>query len=215
VRVFEGAPVGDWWILLDLDGEVQVGEQQDSTLEHSVILTASLADQGMRAGRSVGVVASTQAEAGAENPLWLPPRMSEDHRWEILRALALVRAGARPLAELLELVRPALRHRTSLIIITPAVTLDWIQALMPFQRRGVIATVLLFDIPTFGAPADMQAARSLLSKYGIAHEFIPSNLLNQRQVRPGQEGQWEWQVTPMGRAVPVQRPADTSWQALG
>ena len=46
VRLFDGAPSGDWWILLDMNSQVHFGDGFDSTEEHQVILAASLADRG-------------------------------------------------------------------------------------------------------------------------------------------------------------------------
>jgi uncharacterized protein (DUF58 family) len=213
VRIFEGAPAGDWWILLDLNEDVQAGDGADSTLEHGVILAASLADQGIRDGRSVGVVASSGTGMD-ERLLWLPPRMSDDQRWEILRGLALVEPGERPLSDLLDIARPSLRQRTSLIVITPSVEGAWPEALLAYRRRGIVPTVLLFDPHTFGAPQTTDKLDAALSHLGIAHEIISSDLLDQSETQPGRAGHWEWRVTPLGRAVPVDQPADLSWRDL-
>ncbi len=49
VRTLEGAPAGDWWIVLDFDRLVQVhGDESETTEELGVILAASLADRGLR-----------------------------------------------------------------------------------------------------------------------------------------------------------------------
>jgi uncharacterized protein (DUF58 family) len=77
VRLFEGTPSSDWWIFLDLHQEVQVGEGWDSTLEHGVILAASLADRGLRSGHAVGLVAFS------EELVWMAPRGGENQRLEI------------------------------------------------------------------------------------------------------------------------------------
>ncbi|HPD42555.1 MAG TPA: DUF58 domain-containing protein, partial [Anaerolineae bacterium] len=68
VRLFDGTPAGDWWILLDMDARVQVGMGENSTDELGVILAASLADRGLRARRAVGLVAH------GEELVWLPPQ---------------------------------------------------------------------------------------------------------------------------------------------
>ncbi|HEX7587562.1 MAG TPA: DUF58 domain-containing protein, partial [Anaerolineae bacterium] len=94
VRQFDTTPTSDWWIFLDLDQAAQVGQGQDSTLEHGVILAASLADQGLRAGHAVGLVAHGRALA------WTPPERGELQRWRILRELAFVSGGAHPLQNL-------------------------------------------------------------------------------------------------------------------
>jgi uncharacterized protein (DUF58 family) len=41
VRLFDSTPAGDWWILLDMDRDVQIGEGQNATDEHGVILRVS------------------------------------------------------------------------------------------------------------------------------------------------------------------------------
>ena len=121
VRLFDGAPAGDWWILLDLQEDVHIGANEDSTEEHAIILAASLADKGLRARQAVGLVAS------GENLVWLPPQPGESQRWEILRELAMVSPGHVPLSELLERIRPELKppvqlaanhaiHRTQLAL---------------------------------------------------------------------------------------------------
>ena len=170
VRRFDGAPSGDWWIVLDVDLDVQVGSGDDSTLEHEVILAASLADRGLRAGRSVGLAAADQ------ELIWLPPKGSEAHRWQIMRSLALLSYGGHALGELLPMLRPN-STRTSLVIITPAVDTSWIEALIPLMNRGDVPTVLLLDPRSFGGPGDSTEAVSTLSDLGVAHYQIDRTLL--------------------------------------
>jgi uncharacterized protein (DUF58 family) len=220
VRVFEGAPAGDWWIFLDMDHEVQIGEGQNSTMEHGIILAASLSDRGLRAGRAVGLLSHTQAPDGGstsgkpEEMIWLPPKMSDSHRWEILRSLALVEAGGRPLAELLNLAGPTLGQNTSLILITPNLSLDWVEALLDLRRRGVVPTALLFDHSSFGGELETDSASATLSAFGIRNEIIHRQLLDRQEARPGREGHWDWQVTPLGRAFHKHRAGDLTWRDL-
>jgi uncharacterized protein (DUF58 family) len=213
VRTFEGAPAGDWWILLDLDSGVQIGEGADSTLEHGIILTASLADQGIRGGRSVGVFASS-GEGEGETLAWLPPLMSDEHRWDILRTLAQVQPGQRPLEELLDLMRPSLRQRTSLVVITPSIRGNWPEALLSYRRRGIAPTVFLFDPISFGSPKTHPEMTATLSSLGIPHDIISRDLLDRGEAQPGRRGRWEWRTTPLGRAIPVNQPEDMSWREL-
>jgi uncharacterized protein (DUF58 family) len=152
VRLFDGTPASAWWILLDMDRHVQVGKGPDATEEQAVILAASLADRGLQSGKAVGLAAH------GEQLVWLPPREGEGHRWEVLRSLALVSLGSRPLAELLMGMHhycgtgSTLEQYTSLIIITPAVDTAWVEALVPLLRRGAIPTVLLLDPVSFACP---------------------------------------------------------------
>lgn len=208
VRLFDGTPAGDWWILLDVEQRVQVGEGDDATEEHGVILAASLADQGLRAQRAVGLVMHS------DELVWRPPQRGDTQRWEILRDLALVSPGSRPLAELLMQLRPTLGQEASLIVITPNVDSDWIEALVPLRRRGVALTVLLLDPVAFGGAGDVQGALELLSSLGALSYVITPDLLNRSDVRSVWQEQWEWRVLDTGRAIPVRRSLDLAWRVL-
>jgi uncharacterized protein (DUF58 family) len=208
VRLFDSTPAGDWWIFLDLDRRVQAAQADASTEEHGVILAASLADEGLRLGRAVGLVAYGEILA------WLPPRTGDGQRQEILRALAVANPGSRSLAELLARARPALDRETSLILITPAASGDWIEALWPLLRRGAVATVLLLDPVSFGGQGETSGTLALLTNLGVTRHLITPDLLDRPEVRPGQQGNWEWRIMPTGRAVPVRRPGNTPWRAL-
>ncbi len=208
VKLFDGTPAGDWWVFLDLDQSVQAGQGQASTEEHGVILAASLADLGLRLGRAVGLVMH------GDELVWLPPQDSDGQRWAILRALALVHRGSRPLAELLARTRPRFGERTSLVIITPNVEGDWIEALWPLLRRGAIPTVLLLDPLSFGGAGDPSITSALLSDLGIVSYVITRDLLDRPELQPGRQGWWEWRVSPLGRAITTRRPSELTWKVL-
>ncbi len=208
VRLFDSTPAGDWWIFLDLEQRVQAAQAEAATEEHGVILAASLADQGLRWGRAVGLVTH------GDNLAWLPPQTGAGQRQEILRTLALVNPGPRPLAELLTRVRPTFGRQTSLILITPAASGDWIEALVPLLRRGAVATVLLLDPVTFGGIGEASGTLALLTNLGVTRYLITPDLLDRPEARPGQQGTWEWRIMPTGRAIPVRRPGDTPWRPL-
>ncbi len=208
-RLMDGSPAGNWWIAMDVDASVQAGDDPESTIELGVILAASLMDRGMRAHYSVGLLAS-----GAQTA-WIPPRYGEQHRLEILRALALVERGHMPLAELIERATPALGQRNSFIIITPSVSSDWISALPRLQQRGIRPTVLLMDPASFGAPQRADSLAGILADMGIPRFILDRSLLKQPEAHPGWRGQWEWRITPTGKAIPVRLPGDLSWKRLG
>ncbi|HEX9618290.1 MAG TPA: DUF58 domain-containing protein [Anaerolineales bacterium] len=208
VRLFDSTPSSDWWIFIDMDRRVQAGEGQASTEEHSVILAASLADRGLRQGRRVGLVAY------GKRLVWIPPQEGGEHRWEILRALATVAPGESSLGELLEHTRHSIRQRASLILITPNVHGDWLEALLPLTWRGSVPTVLLLDPSTFGNHADNRALLASLAESGIQGYSISRELLERPEAVPGKAGRWEWRVSPTGRAVAVRRPHDLDWKVL-
>jgi uncharacterized protein (DUF58 family) len=226
VRIFDGTPAGDWWVILDLEGQVQVGEGWETTEEHGVILAASLADQGLRLRKSVGLVVNSDPLA------WLPPQLGEQRRFEILRSLALSKPGEIPLASLLERTKDWIVGRSSLVIITPNPSHDWIKAMVPLIWRGAVPTVLLLNASDWvsAQPGDERANQDGLSKedldrqtqsalnalahMGVKRYLIPREIFDRPEARPGQEGQWEWRVTPRGRAVAVGKPVDAEWKIL-
>ena len=208
VRLFDSLPSSDWWLLLDLDEDIQVGEGYVSTQEHSVILAASLADRGISAGRAVGLITH------GETLVWLPPQRGDGQRREILRALAVAQPGSQSLADLLSRTRPALGQMASLIIITAAVRGEWAEALLPLMQQGVVPTVLLLDPVSFGGTQEVAGLQNLLANLGVTHHVINSRLLDRPESRPGEQGHWRWRVSPSGRAVAVQQPRDLQWKEL-
>jgi uncharacterized protein (DUF58 family) len=208
VRQFEHTPSSDWWIFLDLNGSVQAGQGADSTLEHGVILAASLADRGLRQGHAVGLVGSGQQLA------WIPPQRHPGQRMAILRSLALVSPGASSLADLLASLERSLQRGASLILITPDVSGAWLAPLLRLADHQVASTVFLFDPLTFDGSNSPARVASLLEHYGIAHTLVPRELLDHPEARPGTQGQWEWRVVGAGKAVPVRKPQDTAWRQL-
>jgi uncharacterized protein (DUF58 family) len=209
VRQFEHMPSSDWWIFLDLERSVQVGSGSASTDEHGIILAASLADRGIRQSHSVGLVAFGQKLA------WMPPQRSSGHLMSILRTLALVQPGERPLSELLEDAQKSIQRGASLIIITPNVKADWAAPMLQLVKKGITPTILLLDPASFGGPAITAGTLALLNDYGIAHSVIQRNLFDRPEARPGLQGRWEWRVVGRGKAVAVRRPTDTGWRKLG
>lgn len=208
VRLFDGAPASDWWILLDLQDAAQIGSEEDSTEEHGIILAASLADRGLRAHHGVGLVANGQALDR------LPPRTGIGQEWEILRALALASPGTTSLGEVLEHIRPNLGYNATLIVITPTVQLDWLTTVPLLRRRGITPTVLSLDPQTFGGQVGNKPLLTALDKMGVAHHSIPRDLLDRPEARPGTHGKREFRISPTGRAIPVRALEDYSWRRL-
>ncbi len=208
VRIFDGTPAGDWRIILDMDKNVQVGEGWDSTEEFGVILAASLADFGLRLRRAVGLIANSN------ETVWLPPAEGENQRWEILRALALVDRSDRSLVDLLRRVEPSISSHTSIVLITPSIEGDWLEALLPLMWRGITPTVLLLDPISFGGTGNTSQILAALARLGVRRYVISRDLLDRPEARPGQEGRWEWRISPRGRAILVRKPGDLSWKVL-
>jgi uncharacterized protein (DUF58 family) len=203
IRQFDNMPSGDWWIFLDLEAAVQAGSGQNSTEEHGVILAASLLDRGLRTGHPVGLVMH------GESLVRLPPTGQHD----ALRALAVARPGPVPLAHVLAHARPPLRELASLIIITPNVRGDWIESMLPLIWRGAVPTVLLLDPVSFGGQGDPAGVLSTLTGLRVARYLITRDVLDRPEAHPGQQGRWQWRISPRGRAVLAAEPGDLEWKA--
>lgn len=216
-RQLDGNPAGDWWILLDLDRRAQAGSDWDSTVEHGVILAASLADLGGRACRDQGL-RNKQAVGLAVNgelPVWLVPRESERQRWDILRALALAQPGGLSLRDFLQRGGKTFGKHASLVIITASTGTDWLEALAPLIWRGLVPTVLLLEAASFGGQGNSQALSEQLQGRGIACHLITRDLLDRPEARPGQAGRWQFRQSKItGKAQVIQRPDNLDWRRL-
>ena len=208
VRLFESTPTSDWWVVVDVNRHVQVGEGWNSTEEQGIILAASLADRGLRNGRAVGLVANSA------DPIWLSPQEGESHRIAILHALALLESGDRSLQEFLERLPPYFCRLASLIIITPDMDSKWVKDLFLVIERGATPTVLLLETDPLTNPLKAQNLSSSLSALGIANYVITPEMLDRPEARPGERGLWEWRTSATGRAVPIRRPHDVAWRKL-
>jgi uncharacterized protein (DUF58 family) len=186
VRIFDRTPASDWWIFLDMYQHVQGGEGHNATEEHGVVLAASLASQGLEGGTAVGLAASGRDK----NAIWLTPKLGDDQRWRILRELALISPGDRPLARLLAGAGAALKGRSSLIIITADVEGEWLEAMMLLRRRGIAPTVLVLDRAAFGGQGEADSAIATLLELGVTHYRIRPDLLDRSEMKPGQIGKW-------------------------
>jgi hypothetical protein len=101
-----------------------------------------------------------------------------------------------------------------MIIITPATHGDWIKSLLPFMRRGVVPTVLLFDPVSFGGAGEGSGALGWLTDMEIAHHLVTREMLDRPEAKPGRAGYWEWRTSPLGKAVAIHKPRETNWKVL-
>lgn len=209
VRQFDSTPASEWWIFIDMEQQVQVGEDSDATQEHAIVLAASLVDQGLRWGHPVGLVA-----CGTEL-VWHAPRVGSDQRMALLRSLALLDVGNVSLRALMDRVCPRFHRRASLIVITPNVRGDWVQAILPLLQLGHAPTVLLLDPVSFGGAGDVRPLEGLLSSLGVRQYIFTPQVLDRPEAHPGKQGKWEWRVLSTGRVIPVHSPLDERWYTVG
>jgi uncharacterized protein (DUF58 family) len=208
VRQAEGTHAGDWWILLDLHEGSQVGGGWDSTEEHAVILASSLVAQGLKDDHSVGLAVN------AREPAWHVPRRNEYQQRALQKSLALASPSDLDLRDYLGRTNKAFGGRCSLLVITACADGGWIESLIPLMWRGVLPTIFLLDVNTFGGNADIRKSPSIFQSLGVPCHVIPRELLDKPQTRPGHEGEWEWRISATGRAFAVRRPV-SDWRGIG
>jgi uncharacterized protein (DUF58 family) len=166
VRTFDSIPSSAWWICLDADQRVQAGFGETSTLEHGVILAASLADRGTRQGQKVGLVSNSAPR------IWHKPQAGAAHRKQIMTSLAILREGKTPIQDLLVQLPTSLSQQTSLLIITPSPDLEWLETLPTLIRRGAAVTVLLFDPQAYGKSGDLSQITSTLAQLMVKLQIL-------------------------------------------
>jgi uncharacterized protein (DUF58 family) len=209
VRLLDGTPSADWWVLLDLAAAPQVGSGWDSTEEHAVVLAASLTDLGLRNRKAVGLAVNGQPAQ------WLTPRANQDQRWAIMRALALAKPGELSLQQFLERSGKSFGRQSSLVVISADVSGGWVEALAQLQWRAtVVPTILLVDPASFGGQGNVNGLAAELQQMGISCHIITRDLLDRPEAHPGQSGRWEWRTSVNGKAIPIRKPVDVDWRRL-
>ncbi len=206
-KVFEKTPTGNWWIVQDMFKPVQWGDEKNNTLEAGIILSASLADKGLRNGKAVGLITNDRQRT------WIPPQHSSSQSMKILRALALCEAGDLSLKKLLENAIGAIKQTASIVIITPDVSMDWWEPLAWLKAKGLIPTILLMDPKSFGAEGDTRRALTRLWNAGVQTHAIKSTMFAE-QMEVQENPLWEWRVFGTGQAIPVKKPKDLTWKRL-
>lgn len=175
VREFDREPSGDVWLVVDLDAEVQAGQEAEATQEYAVILAASLAARFTRGGerRAVGLCLS------GRKPILLPPGRGQAQLWRILEALATAEPmPGTPFSVLLEQIGPSLGNGRTVVLITPSQDPAWVAPLLPLIARGNAPTAMLLDATTFSPPRGEQ--RALVGLRGLlAQQRIPSYVIAQ------------------------------------
>lgn len=208
VRTFDSTPAGDWWIWLDLDRNDTSGAEENSMLEHSIILAASLVERGLRAGRAVGLVAN------GRELVWLAPQAGEFQRLQILRALATVEPGAQSLASQIPTLAQVVDRHASIIFITCELKAEWLGPLLSLRSGATQPTVILLDPVSYGRGASTTEMTSLLAQWGISHFVFTRELMEQPETQPGHQGHWDWRVGATGRAIAHAAPSDQEWRPV-
>ncbi len=163
-KEFDMEPGGSTWVVLDLDREVQAGEEDESTEEYSVKLAAALVYRLIREQKSIGLITY-----GEENRI-LRANKGSQHMWRIMEILAVVRAqGRADIGEVLSEVTPQIRGSMSLLVITPNTDPALVSILVNVSRRGIRPTVLHLVPQTFGSDRNSGPLQQALGAAGLSY----------------------------------------------
>ncbi len=184
VHIYDNEPSSDWWVVLDMDSGVHVGEGQNSTEEVGVILAASIVNRGLEFNKPVGLVSQGQ------KLVWHPPASGDTQLLKIIRSLADLRTGGSALGGILHQLRSSIGRNVSLVIITPNLSLEWVSALESLQQAGIIPTVILLDPNTFGGRGDLQAVLHQLNRLDAAHYVFTSDLIEPVEEKEDKRKDW-------------------------
>lgn len=212
VKVFNPEAASNVWLIPDFDASVHVGENESSTQETMVSVTASLAARLLEQNLSVGLFASTEKETV------VLPRQGQVQLWPILQALAPLQTVPEPaLEETLRKVKGLISGSDLLILVTPSTQPEWIAPLRRIARSrggGGRAEVILLDAASFLEP-DLAAERSQQRDVSAAAQAfqmlllengITTSVLRKQDVRMisgyyGELSRWEFSVGGTGRAI--------------
>lgn len=190
VSELELEPSGDLWIVLDLNQAVHYGTGEESTLEYSIVLAASLAAELLSGGqrRAVGLLTvgpQQNIAASEEQTILVPPQPGQGQIWRILSALAPVQAGSTSLGTMLHNSREALGKGHTVVVITAAgqpaglaADTGWVAELLHLQRLGLASSVLFVTPANGQSPAEIDEGdetlglRSLLAGLEIPAQFL-------------------------------------------
>jgi len=220
-KEFDQETGGDVWLVLDLDPRVQAGSGTRSTVEFAVVVAGSAASVMLHARRAVGLAAS-----GPAGDIVVPGRGSA-HLWTLLRGLARAQPeGALPLAQVLSGLSSVLSPGSTALVVTPSFDTEWVSELVRLRGRGIGASVVLLDAPTFVSPPAMQAeppdvvqevrqrasaaaegVRGLLADAQVSVQILGADTPLRLRPATGQARRWEFKVLATGRALAVSSPA--------
>jgi uncharacterized protein (DUF58 family) len=183
VKEFELDPLADLWVILDMEGTIQVGEADvedvsdfdvlmgagrdfelaPTTEEYGVTAAASLCRHFLALNRTVGLITY-----GSQGRRLIQADRGERQLNKILEQLAIVRAGGHvSLEQLLAAEERLFGRNTTVIAITPSTSEVWVNPLRDLGRRGVRTMAVVLDAATFGTAPPSLAVVSTLIANGI------------------------------------------------
>lgn len=165
VKEFDPQSAGDLWLALDMQAAAQFGAGDAGSEERAVVLAASLAEQLLRRGRGVGLMA-----LGAAATL-VSPRSGPEQRWRLLEELAGMRAeGDVPLGEGLQRLARVVRRGDAVSVITASPDDAWLDGVRALLWRGAQIEAFLLERGDDGVA--FAAVAAALADLGVPHNIV-------------------------------------------
>ena len=162
-KEFDVGTSNEVMILNDLNDSVHVGELDESSIELSISLVASLCKKYINSNTPVGFLSY-----GKER-YHLPPSTGSSHFDRTMEILAQAQSGDdKKLHQILNEERNIWINYTSIIVITPSNNIKWVSALSELAQFNINITVILIDPISFSGDGDQTEVISALASIGIS-----------------------------------------------
>ncbi|HEX9896827.1 MAG TPA: DUF58 domain-containing protein [Dehalococcoidales bacterium] len=146
------------WILLDMNEESHFGREGENSDEYAITIAASLVRKYLQGGMRVGMIASD------DRRYFAPAERGEEHLWEILEVLALMKSDWKTkLNEIVSQHLDSFRDNPLVIIVATSMTEGLMDTVHQLKNRVDSLVVVLLDIDSFkGRPSGVDTSRTLI-----------------------------------------------------
>ncbi len=147
------------WVIPDMCRASQLVDDTGTAVESCITIAASLVKKYIDDGKQVGFIAS------AEQNYLLQPRTGSEHLWQILEALAVMKAtGEVPVGQLILDSMESFGVNSAIIVVTPSADQQLMTALRQLRNARATMVVILLDPISFGGSVSaISVANSLIS----------------------------------------------------
>ena len=146
------------WVLLDMNEDSHFSHEEENSDEYAITIAASMVRKYLQSGMRVGVIASD------DQPYFTYAERGEEHLWEILEKLAIIKADPKTkLNEVVSQHSDTFRDNPLVIIIATSLTENLMEIVHQLKNRIDSVVVVLIDIGSFkGRPSTVDISRTLI-----------------------------------------------------
>ncbi|MBI4303666.1 MAG: DUF58 domain-containing protein [Chloroflexi bacterium] len=150
------------FVIPDMHQGSQHGDGDGATEEYCATIAAALIKKYIENDKQVGLIAA------AERPYFFQPQTGNQHFWQMMEALALMKAtGEEPIDHVISREAERFGIDSTVIIVTPSVSRRIASSVRHMKRRGATVVAVLLDSITFGGTAGAANIASGLMANGL------------------------------------------------